>query len=419
MLYERWRTLALSRRSERALHDVGNGRAWTFGEVLDQADQQPAPTEKIVCPSGASAAFFFDVLRAWRWKIPLCPLEIGQPLPGTSTWPAGIAHLKSTSATTGAPRLIALTEAQLAADAENVVATMGLRPDWPNVGVISLAHSYGFSNLVTPLLLHGIPLILADSPLPEPLRRVAALASALTLPAVPALWSTWHDAAAIPPQVRLAISAGAPLPLPLEEEIYQVRGLKVHNFYGASECGGIAYDASTIPRTDAACVGSPLRGVQLRVGTDGCLEVRSAAVAETYWPQPEPELAAGCYRTRDLVDLRGEQVHLLGRATDQINVAGRKLHPAVVEESLRLCELVKDCMVFGMPSADPTRVEEVAAVVVLREAGSLEALREFLLARLPAWQVPKIWRQAPALEVNQRGKLSRAEWRRKLLAERG
>ena len=57
------------------------------------------------------------------------------------------------------------------ADAENIVATMGLRPDWPNLGVISLAHSYGFSNLVLPLLLHGIPLILAPVPLPARLMR--------------------------------------------------------------------------------------------------------------------------------------------------------------------------------------------------------------------------------------------------------
>ena len=50
---------------------------------------------------------------------------------------------------------------------------MGLRADWPNLGVISLAHSYGFSNLILPLLLHGIPLILAPAPLPEIIRRAA------------------------------------------------------------------------------------------------------------------------------------------------------------------------------------------------------------------------------------------------------
>ena len=49
--------------------------------------------------------------------------------------------------------MVAFTAAQLMADAENIVTTMGLRPDWPNLGVLSLAHSYGFSNLVLPLLL--------------------------------------------------------------------------------------------------------------------------------------------------------------------------------------------------------------------------------------------------------------------------
>ena len=54
----------------------------------------------------------------------------------------------------GNPRAILFTVSQLMADATNIVDTMGLRADWPNLGVISLAHSYGFSNLITPLLLH-------------------------------------------------------------------------------------------------------------------------------------------------------------------------------------------------------------------------------------------------------------------------
>ena len=112
---------------------------------------------------------------------------------------------------------------------------MGLRREWPNLGAISLAHSYGFSNLVTPLLLHGIPLILPGSALPEAVRRAAALVPALTLPGVPALWRAWHEADAIPPHTRLALSAGAPLPLPLETAVFARRGLKLHNFYTGCE----------------------------------------------------------------------------------------------------------------------------------------------------------------------------------------
>ena len=72
--------------------------------------------------------------------------------------------------------------------------------------------------------------------------------SDLTLAAVPALWRTWHETNAIPAATRLAISAGAPLPAALERDIFQARELKIHNFYGSTECGGIAYDATEIPR---------------------------------------------------------------------------------------------------------------------------------------------------------------------------
>jgi len=113
------------------------------------------------------------------------------------------------------------------ADAENIVQTMGLRPEWPNFGVISLAHSYGFSNLVTPLLLHGIPLILSNSALPESLRQATGLGGeGITVPAVPALWRIWHEARVITDQVRLSISAGAPLPLKLLAALFKATALE-------------------------------------------------------------------------------------------------------------------------------------------------------------------------------------------------
>src|SRR5205085_7308072 len=123
----------------------------------------------------------------WRLGEVVCPLEPDQKRPETNeSLPEEIVHFKTTSATTGAPRLVAFTAPQLMADAENIVATMGLRPDWPNLGVISLAHSYGFSNLVLPLLLHGIPLIVVGSGLPEAVKRAASAEPSLTLAAVPA-----------------------------------------------------------------------------------------------------------------------------------------------------------------------------------------------------------------------------------------
>jgi acyl-coenzyme A synthetase/AMP-(fatty) acid ligase len=320
-----------------------------------------------------------------------------------------------TSATTGAARVIGLTAGQLMADAENIVATMGLRRDWANLGVISLAHSYGFSSLVTPLLLRGIPLLLADSPLPEAVRRAALTVGAVTLPAVPALWRAWHEAGAIPSNVRLAISAGAPLPLPLERAVFDVTAVKLHNFYGASECGGIAYDASAFPRFDAACVGAPMRNVKVSVNEDGCLEVRGRAVAETYWPEPQSSLAGGVYGTSDLADLKDGLVYLRGRASDLINVAGRKVSPESIERVLLSHPAMRECLVFGVPSQEAERSEIIVACVAAQSGVTADGLRDFLLTRLPPWQVPREWRFLASLEMNRRGKISRAEWRRRFL----
>jgi acyl-CoA synthetase (AMP-forming)/AMP-acid ligase II len=291
---------------------------------------------------------------------------------------------------------------------------MGLSADRPNLGVISLAHSYGFSNLITPLLLHGIPLILAPSVLPEAIRLAAANEKCLTLAAVPAMWRSWHQARAIPRNVGLAISAGAPLPLPLEREIFESCGLKIHNFYGASECGGIAYDASDTPRGDAALAGASLRGVKLSLNAEGCLRVQSQAVGETCWPQPNEAVSGGIFQTTDVAEWRDGLVFLRGRVSDQINVAGRKLWPETVERALQAHPRVRECLVLGAPSDQAERTETVVAVVAASATES--ELKEFLLETLPAWQVPRAWRFVDSLSTGLRGKISRAEWRRRWLA---
>jgi acyl-CoA synthetase (AMP-forming)/AMP-acid ligase II len=368
-----------------------------------------------VYPQGHSVQFISDVLLAWRCGAVVCPLEPGQAPPAVPPPPPWCAHLKTTSATTGAPRVVAFTAAQLAADPDHIVATMGLRSDWPNLGVISLAHSYGFSNLVLPLLLHGIPLVLAPSPLPEAVRRAAHGHPALALPAVPALWRAWHEADAIPANVKLAISAGAPLPLPLEEAVFARSGLKIHNFYGASECGGIAYDRSATPRADATLAGTPLDHVTLALAGSGCLEVRGANVAQGYWPEATPELGDGVFRTSDLAAIRDGQVFLLGRASDVINVAGRKVAPETIERALLAHSQVREALALGLPETNGSREEIIAAVVAAERPFPEAELRRFLSERLPPWQTPRVWHFVERLERNDRGKVSRAEWRRRLL----
>ena len=74
-----------------------------------------------------------------------------------------------------------------------------------------------------------------------------------------------------------------------------------------------------------------------------------------------------------------------------------------------------ECLVFGVPSGDPDRAESIAGCIVLKSPASPAELKDFLLHHLPAWQIPRQWLFVESLGVNQRGKISRAEWRKKFL----
>jgi long-chain acyl-CoA synthetase len=145
------------------------------------------------------------------------------------------------------------------------------------------------------------------------------------------------------------------------------------------------------------------------------LQVRGQAVGQTYWPQAESTLADGCFQTNDMAEIIDGSVHLRGRAGDQIHVAGRKVSPEGIERVLLSHPGVRDCLVFGAPSAHAERTETIVACVAARFRLSGESLKQFLLDKLPAWQVPREWLFVNSLEASRRGKLSRAEWRKRYL----
>jgi len=126
----------------------------TFTELARTAEKQSVDGAAVVYPQGHSAEFVFAVLRGWRDNVVVCPLEPDQAPPPVRVPPAPCCHLKT-------------TQLQPASRARSRSA----RNSWPRMqrtswqrwaaaglaepGVISLAHSYGFSNLVLPLLLHA------------------------------------------------------------------------------------------------------------------------------------------------------------------------------------------------------------------------------------------------------------------------
>ena len=158
--------------------------------------------------------------------------------------------------------------------------------------------------------------------------------------------------------------------------------------------------------------------MQVALNEDGCVQVSSRAVGETYWPEPDDTLAAGRFQTSDLAELKDGRVYLRGRLSDQINVAGRKVGPATIEEALREHEAVRECLVFSVPSDDADRTDLIVACIAAAAPVPVETLRQSLLSKLPAWQVPREWWFVESLGANARGKVSRAQWQRKFLERR-
>src|SRR5882724_9745609 len=86
----------------------------------------------------------------------------------TADWSDKVPSLlKLTSGTTAAPRAIRFRSHQLLADCNQICDTMDISDDDLNFGVIPVSHSYGFSNLLTPLMARGVPIVVSRDRTPR------------------------------------------------------------------------------------------------------------------------------------------------------------------------------------------------------------------------------------------------------------
>jgi long-chain acyl-CoA synthetase len=215
--------------------------------------------------------------------------------------------------------------------------------------------------------------------------------------------------------LRLSISAGAPLSGEVARKFGKKFNRPIHSFYGSSECGGICYDREGTS-LEEGFVGKPMNGLALEVLDPGAestrVRVRSNAVGDGYFPKPnEKKLGRGFFIPDDLLQKTGGGFRVVGRISDVINVAGKKVNPAEVEKELLRCRGVKQAVVFGRESA--LRNEEVAACVVATAEVSEAQLLQSCRQRLSGWQVPKQVFLVREIPVNERGKISRRDLARR------
>ncbi|OLB18323.1 MAG: hypothetical protein AUI05_02980, partial [Verrucomicrobia bacterium 13_2_20CM_2_54_15_9cls] len=304
--------------------------------------------------------------------------------------------LKITSGTTAAPRAIRFRSHQLLADCNQICDTMKITGADLNFGVIPISHSYGFSNLLTPLIARGVPMVLSRDRTPRAILSDLARSNATVFPGMPVFYQAFCEMDYVPalPKLRLCISAGAPLPRTVAKKFREKFNLPIHSFYGSSECGGICYDRETTNEVEGF-VGQPMAGVGIELlepNASACqIQVRSAAVGDGYFPEPDEEkLGDGAFVPDDLLARDDSGFKIVGRISDVINVAGKKVNPEEVEAHLLRFSGVRQAVVFGRPAAAGVlRNEEVAACVAGSRHLTEEGLLRFCRTALSAWQVPK------------------------------
>jgi long-chain acyl-CoA synthetase len=332
------------------------------------------------------------------------------PAPGRH---APAALLKLTSGSTGEPRATSTEERHLVADVRHITEAMDIGPRTRQLAVIPLSHSYGFSNLVLPLLWQGTPLLLRPQFVPTQVVPDIRNARLETFAGVPFMFDhlARHQPLSHVDALRLVVSAGARLSFATVTAFHAATGLKVRSFYGSSETGGICFDDTEAldPRVP---VGRPMGAARVDLVPDdeapegsGRVRVSGPGVidryAETGGPTFDGVFLTGDYARRDAAGIH----ELTGRVPSFVNVAGRKVQPQEVEAALRALPGVVDAVAMGID--DAVRGQALGACVVSEVPWDARAVRAALASRLAPYKLPRVVVVTGALPLTDRGKIDR------------
>jgi long-chain acyl-CoA synthetase len=358
----------------------------------------------------------------------------GETLPGeadapclTPTAPASpdaIALLMYTSGTTGTPKGVMLTQANLAANAHAISAEHGLSSKDRVLAVLPLYHINAFAVTMLAPLAHGGSLAM-------PARFSAArfwaqAAGCSWINVVPTMISYLLEGEA-PPRaqtatIRFCRSASAALPPEHHRAFEQKFGIGIIETMGLTETVAPSFSNPLDARRRKLGSVGRASGCEARVldaalqpvptGVTGELAIRGANVMRGYYKNEEATRASftedGWLRTGDLghVDADGF-FFVTGRIKELIIKGGENIAPREIDEVLLSHPAVLDAASVGIP--DPHYGQEIMACVVLRPgAACAEAeLRAFCVERLGRYKTPKLLRFVGDLPRGPSGKVQR------------
>jgi len=433
----------------RAIALVCGDEEITYGSLIDRADAaarliaaSPAARIGLDCPNGvAHVALALAIVRAGKCLVPLAS-ELAPPERERVIRETGVgaivdasgaireappfgelafdeaalhalnpAFIRFSSGTTGRSKGIVISHERLFERVTAANRGLKIGPDDRIVWILPMAHHFAVSIML--YLLHGATTVIVNSHLAEDVLAAGRRRRGTVLYGAP-----FHHALLAAetsgqpwPDLRLAVSTAAPLPLATAQAFDARYGIPLSQGLGVIEVGLplLNLDAG---RAKPGSVGRPLPDYRAEVREGGELFLKGPGMFDAYlqpWRPCAQALEDGWFRTGDLARLDADgHFHLLGRSHSVINVAGLKCFPEEIEAVIDETPGVAASRVSGKvnPRFGAVPVAEIEPIDPARPP-KISALAAHCREALSRYKVPVEFRIVERLPRTASGKIQR------------
>ena len=359
-------------------------------------------------------------------RLPGEDASLRAPQRGDGPEPDDLALLMYTSGTTGTPKGVMLTHANLAANAHIISAEHRLGPDDRVTAVLPLYHINAFAVTMLAPLAHGGSLAMPPRFSAGKFWEMAARHECTWINVVPTIVSYLLEGATPPREsmarIRFCRSASAPLPPDHLIAFQDKFGISVIETMGLTETVAPAFsNPFERERRKVGAVGLPSgcearvvdeKGVEVADGTPGEIVIRGPQVTPGYYKNAAATASAffpdGWFRSGDVgVRDRDGFFFITGRIKELIIKGGENIAPREIDEVLLRHPAVLDAAAVGVP--DKHYGQEIMACVIPREGVSCteEDLRAFCVEHLGRYKTPKVIHFVKELPRGPSGKVQR------------
>ena len=339
------------------------------------------------------------------------------------------ALLVYTSGSTGAPRGVIQTHANIDANTRSICEFLQLSAADRAMAILPLSYCYGKSVLQTHLMVGGSVFFDHRFMYPRLVVETIGRERCTGFAGVPLTFELIRrqvDPRSIAmPTLRYLTQAGGAMSLATTRWVREAFSpARLFVMYGQTEATArLAYLAPEDGEENAGSIGRPIPGVELEVvdesgaprpaGEEGQLVARGANVTSGYFRAPAETaeiLHGGWLWTGDLARKDADGfIFLTGRARELMKIGGYRVNPAEIEQRLCAHPDVLEAAVLGQ--SHPISGEVPVAFVVKRAEASLSEpeLRRHCRTALPAYKVPAAVWFIEALPRTSAGKVAKTE----------